>query len=176
MARRLPKWATPDRQNHLIGLFISSKGFCVFGHKNCPIPEHHYSEFIEGLIADWKASDREQASAEWLAEQVRMHSLGERRYPLRGTFSAIAKDIFFANQPPFYIQGLGVSGLTFKPFAKIRLSSSFALLFVDLGNTFNGLSKARRRKAIRYGRPLPVEVQQDITIICQEAVRHYLGH
>lgn len=176
MARRYPKWVTPDRQTHLVKLFVRSKGFCVFGHPSCPIPEHYYEVFIEGLIADWKADDREADTADWKAEQRRMHSLAERQYPLRGTFSAIAKDIFFANQPQFYLLGMGISGLTFRPFALIRLSSSYVSLFVDIGVSLKGLSKNQRRKAIRYGKPLPIDCQNEVASLCRLAVKHYLDY
>jgi len=174
MAMRNPLWVTPDRQHHLIKLFIQSKGFCVFGHKDCLIPEHHYQIFIEYLIADWKASDREQRQALWLREQRQLHSLAERSYPIRGAFNTISQDIFFSKQPSYYIQGLGISGLTFKPFAKIRMASSFVVLFIDLGDSLKTISKAKRRKAIRYGKPLPLEVERGINSLCRLAVRHYL--
>ena len=176
MARRYPKWVTLDRQTYLVRLFLDSKGFCVFGHKPCPIPEHHYEVYIEYLIADWKADDRVQRQAEWEAERRQMHRVGERCYPLHGQFSAVSKDIFFAEQPLYYLLGLGISGLTFKPFAQIRLSSSFVSLYIDLGDTLKGLSKSKRRKAIRYGKPLPYEIQRAIGNICRLAVRHYLDH
>jgi len=169
-----PKWATPDRQAQLVSLFLHSNGFCVFGHKPCLIPDHHYEVFIEYLIADWQADDKAQKQGEWQAERRRIHSLGERSYPLRGQFSTIGKDIFYADQPQFYFVGLSISGLTFKPFAKIRLASSFVSLHIDLGNTLKSVSKSKRRKAIRYGKALPVEAQSQIDRICSLAVRHYL--
>jgi len=170
----IPNWNTPSRQQHLVDLFLDSGGFCVFGHKPCTNPEHHYINFIEGLITDWKADDRAQDSAEWQAERQRLHSLGERRYPIRGQFNNISQDIFFGNQPLFYLVGLGVSGLTLSPFAKVRVSSSYANLFIDLGDTLKGVSKNRRRKAMRYGKPLPIEYRRRVELICREAVRHYL--
>ena len=176
MARQYPKWATPDRQAHLVRLFLDSKGFCVYGHKLCPIPEHHYQLFIEELIGDWKADDRWQREAEWQAERRQIHSLGERRYPLHGQFSAISKDIFYAEQPKYYLLSLGISGLKFKPFAKVRLASSFVHLHIDLGDTLKGISKTKRRKAIRYGKSLPYGIQRQIDKICGLAVRHYLEH
>lgn len=174
MARRYPLWATPDRQTHLVGLFLDSKGFCVFGHKPCTNPEHHYGVYIEYLIADWKGDDRSQRQAEWEAERRQMHSVAERRYPLKGQFSAVSRDIFFADQPQYYLVGLSISGLTFRPFAKIRLSSSFVNLYIDLGDTLRGLSRAKRHKAIRYGKPLPYAIDRVIGNICELAVRHYL--
>jgi len=169
-----PKWATPSRQNHLVSIFLRSRGFCVYGHPHCLIPEHHYEIYIEGLIGDWKADDKSQLSADWLEELKRLHSLAERRYPLRGQFSSIAKDIFFSQQPLYYLVGLGISGLTYKPFAKVRLASSYVNLFVDLGDTLKGVSKTKRRKAIRYGTPLPLEKQREVEQVCRLAVRHYL--
>lgn len=171
-----PKWATLDRQHALVKLFVKSKGFCVFGHTNCDIPAHYYEVFIEGLITDWQADDREQATADWQAEQRRLHSLAERQYPLRGAFSAISKDIFFADQPAYYIIGLGISGVTFRPFALIRLASSFVSLFVDIDDSLKGLSKNKRRKAIRYGKQLTPERQTQVASLCRLAVKHYLDN
>jgi len=172
----LPKWSTPERRAKLIDLFTRSGGFCVFGEKRCLIPEHHYSLFIEDLIDDWKQADREQRSAEWLAELKALHDLGEQRYPLTGRFNAISKDIFFDKQPLYYIQGLGISGLTFKPFAKVRLPSSYMRLYVDLGETLRGMSKNKKRKAIRYGKPLSESIENAVNRLVGEAVRHYLDY
>lgn len=176
MPKNQPKWSTPERQGHLVSLFRRSRGFCVYGHERCQIPAHHYVVFIENLIYYWKADDREQRQAEHKAEQRRMHSLGERRYPLHGQFNAIGKDIFFNNQPQFYFLGLGISGLKFQPFAKIRLASSFVQLHVDIDNTLKMASKSQRRKAIRYGKALPEGVQSQINEKCNLAVKHYLEH
>lgn len=173
---KLPLWATPERKTHLIALFNRSGGFCVFGHKNCLIPEHHYEVFIEDLIADWKADDREQRLADWIAEQRRIHSLGEKTYPLRGQFSAISQSIYGDSQPLYFIQGIGVSGLTLKPFAKVRISSSYMRLYVDLGDTLKQVSKSRRRKAVRYGKPLPQHVANNVSTLVGKAVRDYIAH
>jgi hypothetical protein len=172
----LPLWSTPSRQTQLVSIFLRSRGFCVFGHKACGIPEHYYEVYIEKLIADWKVDDRQQDKADWQEERKRLHSLGERHYPLRGQFSSIAKDIYFANQPLFYLLGLGISGLTFTPFAKVRLASSFVNLYVDLGDRLRGVSKNQRRKAIRYGKALPLELQREVEQVIRLAVRHYLNY
>ena len=170
------KWNTPSRQTHLVNLFLDSGGFCVFGHKPCHNPEHHYLNFIEGLITDWKADDRAQDNAEWEAERQRLHSLGEKRYPLRGQFSNISQDIFFGRQPLYYLDGLAVSGVTLSPFAKVRISSSYVNLYIELGQSLKGVSKNKKRKAIRYGKPLPPEYKKRVEQVCREAVRHYLNH
>ncbi len=172
----LPQWATPDRKKHLVAIFIRSRGFCVFGHANCLIPEHHYEVYIEGLIKDWKIADIEQRIAEYKEEKLALHRLSEPKYPLRGIFSAISRDIWASNQPLFYLDGLGMSGVTLKPFAKVRLSSSYLKLYIDLGNTLRGVSKSKRRKALRYGKPLPLSIEETIRAKIREAVRHYLDH
>ena len=173
-----PKWvvSNPNRQTKLIELFLRSKGFCVFGHKNCLIPEHHYEVFIEGLIKDWIADDRSQAIAEAKAEGKSLHNLGERLSPLRGKFSSISKDIFYEHRPLFYLEGLGISGLTFKPIAKVKLSSSYMRLYVELGDSLQPLSKNKKRKALRYGKPLPQTIQEQVNDICNLAIRHYLNN
>jgi len=170
-----PKWATPHRKARLVNLFLRSGGFCVFGHRPCPYPQHHhYEPYTEGVIRDWVADDRAQAEAEWRALERAMHGLAERK-PERGPFNATAKDAFYAQQPQYYIEGLGVSGLTFTAFVKVRLASSYVNLFVDIGKALRGVSKHRRRKAIRYGKALPLEVQEKVDEVCGQAVRHYLA-
>ena len=169
----MPKWANPQRQAHLVNLFLRSGGFCIFGERPCSHPEHHhYEPFIEGLIDDWKAEDRAQQWADWKAERKALHSLSEVGR-IRGEFNAIGRDIFFASQPQYYLEGLGVSGLTFRPFAKVRLASSFIALHVDVSDAMRNESKNQRRKAIRYGKVTP-EARKEIGRLCSLAVRHYL--
>ena len=175
-ADTLPKWATLDRRNWLVELFLSSRGFCVYGHIKCPIPEHHYSVFSELLISDWKQADREDLNALWQAERKRFHSLGERTYPLRGQFSAISKTIYAEQQPLYYLDGQSISGLTFTPFVRVRIASSYIRLYVDLGDILRQVSKSKRRKAIRYGKPLPRSVKQEISHRVLLAVKDYYSH
>ena len=167
-----PKWSTPSRQVLLVKLFLDSGGFCIYGHKPCSIPEHHYQVVIEHLIEDWKEDDREN----WKLERKALHSLGERRLPIRGRFNNISSDIFHDRQPLFYLEGLGISGLTLQPFAKVKLSSSWLRLYVDLGDSLKAISKNKRRKAIRYGKPLPQEVEARVTKLVTLAVKDYLNH
>ncbi|MBA7534013.1 hypothetical protein ES705_26259 [subsurface metagenome] len=172
----LPKWATLDRRNVLVQLFLSSGGFCVYGHKKCLIPEHHYSPYIELLIKDWKHLDRELDNALWEAERKALHSLGQRTYPVRGQFSAVSRDIYAESQPLYYLDGQAVSGLTFKPFVRVRLASSYIRLYVDLGEALRQVSKNKRRKAIRYGKALPKSVKRAISSKVLEAVKDYYSH
>jgi len=171
-----PKWSTPNRKAHLVKLFLDSGGFCIYGHKACSIPEHHYEVYIEALIDDWKAEDREQARLDWLAEREAIHSLGERRYPIAGRFNNISMDIFHDKQPLYYLEALGISGLKLQPFAKVKIASSYMRLYIDLGNSLRGISKNKRRKAIRYGKQLPKSIQERIAEQVGLAVRHYLNH
>ena len=176
MTTHYPKWSTPNRQAHLVKLFLDSSGFCVFGHRNCLIPEHHYEVFIEALIGDWKAEDREAQRLEWEAENKALHNLGERSTPTTGRFNNISMDIFHDSQPLFYLEALGMSGLKLQPFAKVKLASSYLRLYVDLSNSFRGTSKNKRRKAIRYGKALPLEVEARVLKLVTLAVRDYLDH
>jgi hypothetical protein len=121
------------------------------------------------IIDDWQADDREQASLEWQAERKAIHSLGERRLPIRGQFNNISKDLWFDKQPLFYIENIGVSGVTLKPFARVKLSSSYMRLYVDLTESLQGVSKNKKRKAIRYGK------LNSITAIVSQAVLDYLN-
>lgn len=172
----LPKWATLDRRNVLVQMFLNSGGFCVYGHKKCQIPEHHYSLYSELLIKDWKHLDIEQRLAEWEVERKALHSLGQRTYPIRGQFSAISRDIYAENQPLYYLEGQAVSGITLKPFVRVRIASSYIRLYVDLGEALRQVSKSKRRKAIRYGKPLPATARVAIMRKVMEAVKDYYSH
>lgn len=176
MTTTMPKWSTPNRQALLVKLFLDSGGFCVYGHKSCAIPSHHYEIYIENLIDDWKADDREQASFEWKLEQKRLHSLGEPRLPVRGRFSAISKVIWHDKQPLFYVESLGMDCLKLKPFARVKLSSSYLRLYVDLGDSLRGMSKNKKRKAIRYRKSLPTDIEARVSKLVALAIEDYLNH
>jgi len=175
-SKSLPKWSTPERKDFLVQLFVNSRGFCVYGHKKCLIPEHHYSIFTELLIKDWKQLDTELSNALWQAERKALHSLGERSYPVRGQFSAISKEIYAGNQPLYYLDGQAVSGVTLTPFVRVRLASSYMRLYVDLGEALRQASKSQRRKAIRYGKALPKSAREAVSRKVLEAVRDYYSH
>ena len=173
------KWPTPHRLAYLAELmrsYIGQSGWYM-DLLTGEIYHPEYEAKIKPVIADWTADDKAEALALWRKEEKTLHGLGERSYPMRGQFSAIAKEVYHSSQPEFYLLGLGVSGLTFKPFAKVRLASSFVGLHVtvDLGDTLKSVSKNKRRKAIRYGKALPKGIQDRIDKLCSEAVRHYLG-
>lgn len=168
------KWATPSRQLHLARIVLSYLDRLPEWQLDIITGEIYHPELeakLNSIIADWVADDRAQRQAEWQAEQKALHSLAERRYPLRGQFSTISKDIFYADQPQYYIEGIGISGLTFEPFAKVRLASSYMRLHIYLGDSLTGIGKNARRKALRYGK-LTDTAQARI----RQAVRHYLDH
>jgi hypothetical protein len=129
----------------------------------------------ETIIKNWIADDKAQKQAEWQAEYKTRHAKGERTYPLHGRFSGISQEIFYNNQPEYYLEGLGISGLTFKPFAKVRVASSLLALHVDLGDLLKPMSKNQRRKAVRY-RQIPVSLENRINEACWFAVKSYLNH
>jgi len=135
-----------------------------------------YELLSENAIDGWKADTRAQTRLDWLAERRDMHSLGERKAPLRGRFNNISADIWHDKQPIFYIEALGMSGVTLTPFAKVKLSSSYMRLHVDLKDSLRGISKNKRRKAIRYGKPLPKSVDNRIADKVWESVKHYLNY
>ncbi len=176
MVSTMPKWATADRQQELVKLFLKSRGFCVYGHPQCDDPSHYYEIYIEKWIKNWISDDKSQRAAEWKIEREAMHRTSERRYPVSGQFDGIAKDIFFDQQPMYYLDRIGVSGLTFTPFAKVKIPSSMIALHVDLGDALRPLSKNQRRKIIRYGKAFPITVQDRIERLCYLAVQHYLAH
>ena len=126
------------------------------------------------MIAYWTSDDRDAKSYLLRIQKQALHRFGERG-SLRGRFSAISRTIFADNQPLFYFEAIGISGLTFKPFAKVRLASSFLHLHIDLGDTLKATSKNKKRKAIRYGKALPIPVQKEVDSLCAKAVTKYLG-
>ncbi len=172
----MPKWFTPERKAYLVRLFLKCGGFCVYGHRPCPNPEHHYQVYIEGLIRQWASDNRARDSAQWQAERRILHATAERTEPLRGRFSGVSRDIWHYEQPQHYIEALGMSGVVLTPFAKVRLASNFMRLHVDLADSLRGASKNQRRKAIRYGKPLPKTIEDRINRAVSLAVRDYLNH
>lgn len=165
-----PKWSTPERRNTLVKLFTSSGGFCVFGHPSCLVPSHHYEIYIESLIDDWKDDDRYLDQLERKA----LHRPLDRKYRA-GLFGSVSLDIFHDQQPLYYLEGLGFDGLALQPFAKVRIGSSYMRLYVALGGALRGISKNKRRKALRYGKALPAEIEARVSHIVYTAVQDYLN-
>ncbi|KKM99288.1 hypothetical protein LCGC14_1149240 [marine sediment metagenome] len=167
---KLPKWSNLARRNALVSLFHKSGGFCVFGHTKCLVVDHHYELYIDDLVKDWIASDRRDTLAIQQAETLALHKLSERKYPIRGQFSAVSRDIYASSQPLYFRDGLGIDGVRLQPFARVRLKSSFFVLYVYLGDTLQGVSKSRKRKAVRYGKTLSLSVENEITRKIRHAI------
>jgi hypothetical protein len=174
-----PRWATEARQEYLSSLLLEylhdRKGWqcdLLSGDFHNPA----YEKRINGLIKDWQAYDREQDRAEWQAEQKRIHSLGEKILPLRGRFSAVAREVYHDQQPLYYLVGLGMSGLTLRPFAKVRLASSYQCLHIDLGTSLRHMSKHKRRKATRYGGGIPVAIERNVNALIHSTIMYDRVH
>jgi len=175
----LPKWSTPERKLQLASIltdYLASIRGWQFDLITGECYNLDYEARIKLIIADWKRLDREQDRAEWEAERNALHRSSDRRYPVRGQFSATSKDIYADNQPLYYLDGQAVSGLTLTPFVRVRLSSSYMRLYVDLGEALRQASKSQRRKAIRYGKALPKSAKEAVTRKVLEAVRDYYSH
>jgi hypothetical protein len=134
-----------------------------------------YDTEIHRIMAYWKVDDREAKQALWEVERKAIHALNEKPYH-NGRFGSVSSVIWHESQPLYYIDGLGMNGLTCKPFVKVKLSSSYTHLYIDLGESLRNVSKNRKRKAIRYGKPLPNQVNEIVSSKANEAVLHYLNH
>ena len=133
-----------------------------------------YGLKLAEVIGDWIAEDRQAKAYERKAISRLLHTLSEVG-ALRGQFNAISRDIYHESQPTYFIECLGISGLTFKPFAKVRIASSYVRLHVDLKAPLTSVSKNRKRKFIRYGKGLPPEVAKEVELTCNRAIAHYLS-
>jgi hypothetical protein len=133
-----------------------------------------YDLKLAEVIGDWIAEDRQAKAFERKAISRMLHLIPEVG-ALRGQFNAISRDIYHESQPTYFIECLGISGLTFNPFAKVRIASSYTRLLVDLKAPLTSVSKNRKRKYIRYGKGLPIEVQREVELTCNKAIAHYLS-
>jgi hypothetical protein len=189
-----PQWATPQRRNLLVELFQRSKlvwlspdspvrGFCM--DRQCskasadnPAPycqecPRFFQNYIEPLIKFWVDDDREERTKLWRKEQREMHSLNERRWK-KCQFDAVARDVFLQQQPDYYLEGVGISGLTFTRIAKVRVPSMPVRLFVDVADSKmpkklgqNARKRARRQAALQIGE------DKSIDTMCRKAVQHF---
>lgn len=152
---------------------VKSVWKCAYADKACYKPyESHYTHVESDLIKRWSMEDRQATLDKLKVESILLHKTNDRPIPLRGQFSGIAKDIYFDNQPDYFIEAYGLSGLNFKSFAKIRLASSPIRLFVTIEDTFKGLSKNQKHKAVRYGK-VSSKLQARIDLACIDAVNHF---
>ena len=147
---------------------------CEYGEQTCKQPfQFHYELYTDELIRFWNSYDHELDKYAWLSERVALHSLGERRTPIRGRFNNISRDIRMANQPSYYIEAITLDALTLKPVAEIKLANSWLHLFIPLGDSLLPLTRNARKKVTKYGKPLPQSVHNRIIDIINEAVTEY---
>ena len=171
----MPKWETEGRKARLLKVAVDSIHDLASWRVDLLTGAFFSPKYnLEAIISDWKAEDREAARLEWKRVQREIHSLGETRTPIRGRFSNIARDIWADKQPLFYLEAMGMDALKLRPFARVKVASSYFRLYVDLGDSLRPVSKNRKRKAIRYGKPLPPSVDQAIAQKIGRAVQDYL--
>ena len=183
----MPKWVNSSRQSYLVKLWLTYGNKCLLGHSLCPIPEHYIyrkgkqptimrlydlkeAEAVKAFVVE----DRELAIIDWQEQKRALHRLADRTYPVAGIFNAVSRDIFHDQQPLYYLEGYGLSGITLKPFVKVKLASSYMRLHINLGDTLKRLSKNKRRKIVRYEKGgLPLAIQGKVDRLVREAVRDY---
>ena len=131
---------------------------------------------INNAIEVWREDSRIDSIQEWQRDRRELHKLNERSFPIRGRFNNISSVIFHESQPLYYLDSIGMNGLTMQPYAKVKLASSKMYLFIELGNSLMNVSKHRRRKILRYGK-LPKEAELElIDTKIKQAVRAYLNY
>ena len=148
----------------------SHKDWYVKGYESIRLYELKEREVIQ----DWIREDRQARAYLNRVMSRSLHLLPEIG-SLRGSFSAISRDIYHDSQPQYFVEALGISGVTLRPFAKIRIASSYTRLHVDISQPLKEVSKHRKRKFIRYQKPLPVAVEVNIQELCNLAISKYLS-
>ena len=138
--------------------------------QECP---RFFQNYIEPLIKFWVDDDREERAELWRKEQREMHSLNERRCK-KQQFDQTARDVFFQQQQDYYLEGVGISGLTFTRIAEVRVPSTPVRLFVDVADSKlpkklgqNARKRARRQAALQIGE------DKSIDTMCRKAVQHF---
>ena len=183
-----PRWATAVRDARLVEFWRKYGNRCLYGHPVCPDPSHYvlvdaqgrtqllrlYDVKSEGAVRYWVSDDAAQRAAEWKAEQERLH-LDQRRFR-QGEFDSLRRQIYLESQPPYRLVALTVDALTFRPVALVKVSSTIVSLFVNLEEPMVGLSKSARRKARRYGKPLPVAEVKKAEKAIEAAVQDWWAH
>ena len=143
---RFPQWATPERRNFLVELFLKSGGFCVYGHGMvCLNPCHHYELVIDDRIEEWKGADREERAYLWKLEERRLHAAHKKLR--RGPFDSIRKEAYLADRPVFQVLGIGVNAFTQRRVAKVEIPDLEKVMWIDISGV--GLSKNQLRKLTR---------------------------
>ena len=138
--------------------------------------KRYHELLIDNAVKYWSDDSRRETLENWKRDRRELHKLNERSFPLRGRFNNISSVIFHDNQPLYYLESIGMNGLTMQPYARVKLASSRQYLYVELGNSLIGISKNRKRKILKYGK-LPKESElETIDNKVKIAVKTYLNY
>ncbi len=164
-----PLWATPQRRAILVEMALANP----LAYEVDLITGNLLNPALEDLIDYWQDEDRDERSYLWKLEKRWLHRL----YPQirrRGPWDSIRMEQYLADRPIFEIVAIGVSALTFKRMAEVRIPALKATLWVDLSHL--ELSKNKLRKLARYKKgAVPKELQDQIENRCRQAVQRYLN-
>ncbi|MFA5186774.1 MAG: hypothetical protein WC551_09880 [Patescibacteria group bacterium] len=136
----------------------------------CYYCEHHYHNDTNKLIREWQEDDRAERAEELRLEQAQLHQMPDLTGWKR-RFDPITHEQFMLDRSPYYPEGFGISTLTFKRVARIRIPSAYTRLHVDLPSqklSYNKRKKLRRAQ-IKSDREM-------VDTLCQSAVNDYWQH
>ncbi len=168
-------WLSPD--SPIRGFCMDSQ--CGKVSEDNPDPccagcSRFFQNYIEPVIKGWIAEDKVEQVALWRQEQRRLHHMTDERGWRNQRFDPVARDVFFQQQPPYYLEGVGISGLTFTRIAKVRVPSTPVRLFVDVASS-KRLKKLGQnaRKRLRRRPALLLEEDRVIDQLCRAAVKDF---
>ena len=144
-------------------------------YEGCALMACGLTRYTKDLMADWRDYRRQAQLALADYERKQAHSLSEPRHIRRGRWGTISKEVFFENQILYTIEGLSMDGLRGRPFAKIRMTSSNVILYVDLSVSLRTPDKNLRKKFFCRGKPTHTR-ELTIANACHQAAEHYLSH
>ena len=131
-----------------------------------------YEREEEAAIRQWRSEDISQRAADWRAERRRLHQEPDRKFK-QGGFDTLTRENYLVERGAFHPDRLTIDPLTFRRVAKVRIPSTDVCLFVDVHEVTGRVSKSARRKASRYGAPLPKEVAVQVDGAVNRAVEDW---
>jgi hypothetical protein len=156
---------------------ITVKVFEIHNADNINVSHRQLHDvLIDNAVKCWSDDSRIDTLEKWRRDRRELHKLNEKSFPLRGRFNNISSVIFHESQPLYYLESIGMNGLTMQPYAKVKLASSRQYLFVELGNSLLNVSKNRRHKILKYGKTPKDSELELIDTKVKLAVRAYLGY
>jgi hypothetical protein len=123
----------------------------------------------EGAIRQWRSEDISERTAEWRAERRRLHQEPDSRFK-QGGFDSLMRERYLVGRGAFHPVTLTIDPLTFRRVAVVRIPSTGVRLIVDVHEVTGSVSKGGRRKASRYGVPLPRDVAVQVDRAVNRAV------